>query len=115
MQFHPQLSLSRFIGPRDGRRVPARLPQDSLECDLGPVLDLSAGGMRVLATRPVNGEIRVSLRGDHLDLKIRCSVAWIRKLGFRRHEIGLTFLDVDGEVSTILSRIATDHRARHAV
>ena len=115
MQFHPQLTFSRFIGRREGRRIPGRLQQDSLECELGPVLDLSAGGMRVLSTRRVDGEVNVSLRGEQVDLKIRCRIAWIRRLGFRRHELGLTFLDLDDEVSKILTRIATDHRARLAV
>ncbi len=115
MQFHPQLTFSRFIGRRDGRRVPGRLPQDTLYCDLGPVLDLSSGGMRVLATKPYGGMISVSVHGENLDVKVRGRVAWTRRHGFRRHEIGLTFQDVDEEVAKILGRMATDHRARHAV
>lgn len=115
MQFHPHLSLSRFIGHRDGRRVPGRLPQDSLFCELGPVLDLSPGGLRVLSTKPRDGVIRVTLYGDSVEVKIRAKVAWSRRHGFRRHEIGLTFIDVDEDVSKILTRLATDHRARCAV
>ncbi len=34
---------------------------------------------------------------------------------FRRHEIGLSFVDVDEDVFKILSRISTQHRARAAV
>ena len=38
-----------------------------------------------------------------------------RRLGFRRYEIGLTFLDVDEQSAEILARISADHRARQAV
>lgn len=115
MQFNPTMRLSRFMGSRDGRRIPGRLPQEQLICDLGPVLDLSPGGMRVLATRPRLGSMDVGLRGGDVSLSLRVKVAWSRRLGFRRHEIGLTFIDVDDELSTILARISGDHRARSAI
>ena len=78
MQFNPHLGLSRFIGRREGRRVPGRLPQELLMCSLGPVLDLSVGGMRVLSTKPRAGTLDVGLQGgdvggelvlqkDHID------------------------------------------------
>ncbi len=115
MQFRPHLAWSRFIGHRDGRRVPGRLPQHMLACDLGPVLDLSTGGMRLLSTRHLSGHVVARLRGDQHDLKIPCQVAWIKKLGFRRYEVGLTFLDLEDGVTSLLARIATDHRARRVV
>ncbi len=115
MQFNPTIRLSRFLGGRDGRRIPGRLPQEQLVCDLGPVLDLSAGGMRVLSTRPLLGMKDVGLRGGDFSVKLSTKVAWSRRLGFRRHEIGLTFLDIDEELATMLARISSDHRARSAI
>ncbi len=115
MQFRSHLSWSRFVGSRDGRRVPGRVPQDMLECSLGPILDLSTGGMRLLSTRNLHGKVVARLTVDQLDLKIPCQVAWTKKIGFRRHEIGLTFIDLEDGVSSLLARIATDHRARRAV
>ncbi len=115
MQFNPTMGLSRFLGSRDGRRIPGRLPQEQLVSDLGPVLDLSAGGMRVLCTRPLLGMKDVGLRSGDLRLNLRTKVAWSRRLGFRRHEIGLTFLDADEKLGTMLSRISSDHRARSAI
>ncbi len=112
MQFNPTMRLSRFIGTREGRRIPGRLPQEQLICNLGPVLDLSPGGMRILCTRPHLGTMDVRLRGGDFSLKIHTKVAWSRRLGFRRHEIGLTFLDVDEELGAMLSRISSDHRSR---
>ena len=115
MQFNPTMRLTRFLGTRDGRRIPGRLAQEQLVSSLGPVLDLSAGGMRVLSTRPVLGIKDVGLRGGEFSVKLTTKVAWSRRLGFRRHEIGLAFLDVDEELATMLSRISRDHRARSAI
>ena len=115
MQFNPQANLTRFIGRREGRRVPGRLPQESLECGLGPVLDLSSGGMRVLCRRPYEGELQVHLEGYDVVLSIRARVAWVQKLGFRRFEIGFAFLDIDEDVAQMLTRISTIHRERRAM
>ena len=115
MQFNPTMRLSRFLGSREGRRIPGRLPQEQLVSSLGPVLDLSAGGMRVLTTRPLLGMRDIGLRGGDFSVKLSTKVAWSRRLGFRRHEIGLTFLDVDEELASMLSRISSDHRARSAI
>lgn len=115
MQFNPQTNLTRFIGRREGRRVPGRLPQESFHCGLGPVLDLSSGGMRVLCKRPYQGELRVHLEGYDVVLSIRTRVAWVQKLGFRRFEIGFAFLDIDEDVAQMLTRISTIHRERRAI
>ena len=115
MQFHPHLTFSRFIGRRDGRRVPGRVPQESLMCTLGPVLDLSVGGTRVLAVRPQNGIIRISLWGMDVDLTLHAKVVWSRRLGFRRHELGLSFLDADEDIKKILTRIAATHSRYRAI
>ncbi|MCZ6494399.1 MAG: PilZ domain-containing protein [Planctomycetota bacterium] len=115
MQFNPQTSLTRFIGRREGRRVPGRLPQESLQSDLGPVLDMSSGGMRVLGTRPYQGEFRIEVQGYDVVLALQARVAWVQKLGFRRFEIGFAFLDIDEDVALMLTRISTIHRERRAI
>ena len=115
MQFNTTLNLGRFIGRRDGRRIPGRVPQEMLVCTLGPVLDLSPGGMRVLSTRRRDGKLELTLWGGDLKLALRARVAWCHRLGFRRHEVGLTFLDVDETVAELLTRISADHRARQVV
>ena len=115
MQFNPSMTLGRFIGRREGRRIPGRVPQEMLVCDLGPVLDLSPGGMRVLATRRREGQLDLTLCGGDLKLALRAKVVWNRRLGFRRHEVGLTLLDVDETVAELLTRISKDHRARQVI
>jgi hypothetical protein len=112
MQFNPHLTLSRFIGRRDGRRVPGRMPQELLLSSLGPVLDLSAGGMRVLAVKPRSGQLDVRLVEATVSLTVRAKVAWAKRLGFRRYEVGLTFLEVDQNTAQLLTRISAAHRAR---
>ncbi len=114
MQFNPQTSLTRFIGRREGRRIPGRLSQESLQSDLGPVLDMSSGGMRVLCRRPYQGEFRIEVQGYDVVLSLQARVAWVQKLGFRRFEIGFAFLDIDEDVALMLTRISTIHRERRA-
>ena len=116
MQFNSTLRWTRFIGHRDGRRIPGRLPQEMLVSNLGPVLDLSTGGMRILATRhPSQAELDISLHGGDVRLRLDAKVAWVRRLGFRRLEIGLTFLNVDDHMANLLAKISTEHRTRQAV
>ena len=84
-------------------------------CSLGPVLDLSSGGMRVLSTRPYQGHLRVTVWGMDVELNLHAKTVWARRLGFRRHELGLVFVDVDEDVAKILTRIAGDHRQEREI
>lgn len=115
MQFNLHSNLSRFIGRRDGRRLPGRMPQESLQSSIGPVLDLSMGGIRVLSTRPYHGDLRICLWGMDVEVSLEGRVVWSRRLGFRRHELGLVFADVDDDVARILTRIGTLHASRRAI
>ena len=96
--------------------MPGRIPQEQLASSLGPVLDLSSGGMRVLTTRPPRPEERLTVRllSGAVCLDLACHVAWWRRLGFRRHEVGLTFLDVNEDVARMLSRISMDYQIGRA-
>ena len=105
----------RVIGRRDGRRVKGRLPQEGLDCNLGPVLDLSLGGVRVLCKRPREGDLTVHLDGFDITLKLQAKVVWTTRHGFRRHEMGLEFMHVDEEIARILSRISRQHRKQRAI
>ena len=42
-------------------------------------------------------------------------VVWTKHLGFRRHEIGVQFLNIDDDTAKILSRISAIHRMRRAI
>jgi len=93
-----------------------------LESSLGEVIDMSACGMRVshkgkvtLAQTALDKGLPIELTLKALtgELKVRAKVIRIKKLGFRRHEIGLTFVDVTDKIAealTKLVRISVDGR-----
>jgi len=89
----------------DDRRIHRRFAQSSLECSLGPVLDLSASGMRVIAKKPWAGEIKVRISATGFDVTVGATVMWSRRLGFRAYEMGLTFTDLDA-VAPVTSWLA---------
>ncbi len=98
----------------DARRAYGRLRQESLDCNLGAVLDLSLGGMRVQCNRPPKGEIDVELRGSEVKLRLRAQVVWTRRVGFRKYEVGLNFLRLPAETIKQLTRISLNHRVRRS-
>ena len=112
--FDPLRGMKRETNLND-RRTPARLPQESLVSDLGPILDLSIGGMRVLCKRRREGSLKVRLWAYQFNMNLDGQVVWTKHLGFRRHEIGVQFLNVDDDTAKILSRISAIHRMRRAI
>ncbi len=87
-----------------------------LVCQHGPVVDLSSGGMRVLCRRVPAGEkldIELVAAGELLRMKAR--VAWSRRIGLFKHEVGFQFLDVTPELARKLTAIATTGRMRRTV
>ncbi|MHC4430025.1 MAG: histidine kinase dimerization/phospho-acceptor domain-containing protein [Planctomycetota bacterium] len=106
------LPLDRYRQPSDDRRAHGRLPQELLQSSLGPVLDLSLGGMRVRSARPLKGELDVVLMDLEEPVTLRAVTMWTRRLGFRKHEIGLSFLKMPPEVAKQLTRISLNHRLR---
>ena len=115
VRFDPTATMLRVIGRRSGRRLPGRLPQEGLHCNLGPVLDLSAGGMRVLAKRPHHGELTVCVDGFDMSLRLQANIVWCERHGLRCYEMGLKFLYVAEEMGRVLSRISQMHRKQRAI
>ena len=112
--FDPGRGMDRPTDMSD-RRTPGRVPQEALMCDLGPVLDLSSAGMRILCKRPLKSLVKAKVWAFDFSMTIDARVAWSNRLGFRRHEIGLEFLNVDESASKILGRISASHRMRRAI
>ncbi len=115
VQFDPKATMLRVIGRRSGRRLRGRLPQEGLNCDLGSVLDRSAGGMRVLAKRPHHGELTVCVDGFEMSLRLQANIVWCKRHGLRCYEMGLQFLYVAEEMGRVLSRISQMHRKQRAI
>ncbi len=85
---------------------------DTLACTRGKVLDLSAGGLRLLSRRKLKGIVGIALWDVNGGLKLYAEVVWSRRLGFRRHEIGMRFVDVTPELAADLTTLATDNTVR---
>ena len=85
--------LGHVIGgrPREEQRRSVRLQAETLSCNLGAVVDLSAGGTRILVNRELSGMLDVTLWDTDRQLTLRAEVIWCKRLGFRKFEVGLKF------------------------
>ena len=108
----PKLNGDR---PEQHRRRTGRLPQESLVSNLGMVLDISVGGMRVLCRKVPTGKIDVQLVGYDLPGTLSATPAWSKKVGFFKSEVGLRFEEVTPEMALYLTRIAATHRFRRVI
>ena len=116
MPFDPQADLtSSAEATPECRRSRGRLPQESLASDLGPVLDLSANGMRVQCAKVPKGPVPVRLMGYSESLTLQAEVAWSKRRGFRKHEVGLRFVCVDPATAERLTRMSTNNRMRRVM
>ncbi len=110
------VTLTKPTEANDDRRAHARLPQEALKCNLGEVLNLSLGGMRVRCTRaPKDAVVEVELTYEGETMKVQAEVVRSNKIGFRKHELGLRFLDVDPETAKQLTRVSLNHWVRHTL
>jgi len=94
------------------KRQYGRHRPNGLACNLGQVVDLSQGGMRLLSKRERQGSQTVVLstpRQGKLTLAGR--VAWRREIGFREHVLGITFEDVAKEDRPRLDQLVEDIKA----
>ncbi|MEE8153851.1 MAG: histidine kinase dimerization/phospho-acceptor domain-containing protein, partial [Phycisphaerales bacterium] len=108
--------LAKSSEASDDRRAHARLPQEALTCNLGEVIDLSLGGMQVHCTRAVKDKlVEVQLMYEGETIKVQAEVVRSEKVGFRKYELGLRFLDVDPETAKQLTRVSLDHWVRHTL
>lgn len=106
------IPLDNYHQLGDERRLHGRLPQELLQSSLGPVLDLSMGGMRVQCAKAPKGWVDVELLDLEGHVTVRAEVMWVRKLGFRKYEVGLNFPHVPADVAKQLTRVSLNHRLR---
>lgn len=118
------LLLEKPSAKKDNRRRHGRIRCDGLRChfadhcnDGAEVLDLSASGMRLRFRRKVNVEegaiINVTLISPAAAIRTVARVVWSRRAGFRRHEVGMTFIDPgDGlraQLSVVMRATSDNH------
>ncbi len=94
-------------GDSDRRRRGRVKSTGSVTSNLGSVLDISSGGLRVLSKTKVEGEGRVELISPTERVIVPARVAWCHKVAFRKYVMGLEFIDLTPELTRTLTEIGT--------
>lgn len=96
--------------PVSERRRHGRVRCEAVESSRGPVIEASAGGLR-LRTRSFRGlepgsavGMVVRAFGDPFSINVR--VVWSRRTGLLTHEVGVEFVEVTPPLRQALSQIA---------
>ena len=97
-----------YAGPE--RRSAVRVDVRQLKCNLGRVLDLSSGGVRLLSRRKLRGWHVLTLFDRDGDVHIDVEVRWSRRRGLWKHEIGLQFLNVPSDIAVQLTTLVFRNR-----
>jgi c-di-GMP-binding flagellar brake protein YcgR len=97
-------------GRDDEHRRHGRLRTELLRCRFGEVVDISASGMRVLVKGKCplqqDMELGTELVCEDLKLMVKVRVAWVRKDGFRKHQVGMTFVDLTPSLEAAIRKLA---------
>lgn len=86
-----------------------------IACNLGRVVDLSAGGVRIERARPLADRVQLRLGDDLGGIECEAKVARCRKLGFFRWEVGLQLPPLDDRDRATLTRLCTAYRDRRTM
>src|SRR5262245_221365 len=98
--------------PHENRRFSKRRPSEALDSNFGPVLDLSATGVRVIASKALSGVVNLSISGMGIDQALKARVVRTTKLGFRIYEVALEFINAR-EIAPVLDWISKWSTTRH--
>ena len=95
----------------DDRRSSGRMRQESLACSLGPVIDLSAGGMKILSRKVPTGQLIIDIFSSEDSIRVTGEVSWVKKTGmFQPKEVGIRFINNTDEMKRILTRMSMINR-----
>ncbi len=100
--------------PDRGQRNRGRMVVEGLWCDVGEVLDLSAGGMRVRARRAalVGEPITLRIESSRICLTLHAVCAWAKREGSRKWDLGFAFENAEPEQLRLIGELALIHAAR---
>ncbi len=101
-----QRAIDRSSAGPEHRRA-GRINIGELKCNLGRVLDLSSGGVRLLSRRKLRGQHEITPFDSDGGVRIEAEVTWSKRHGLWKHEIGLRFLDVPSDIAAQLATLAT--------
>ncbi len=91
----------------EDRRSKIRIRQTELHCSLGKVVDISSTGLRVVCRRIPKDEVTFELNTTVDPLTVQTKVVWVKRLGFRKHEIGLHFVESSPELDNLIRCCST--------
>ena len=97
-----------YDGPE--RRLAVRVNVRQLKCNLGRVLDISSGGVRLLSRRKLRGRHELKLFDSNVGVHIESEVRWSERHGLWKHEIGLQFLNVTSGIAANLTKLVSNNR-----
>ena len=114
MRFNPQLGVVHITEDTSGRRRSGRLRQEEVWCNLGQVKDLSSSGMRVIGKHVPKKPVITRIMGPAVEVTVSGEVKWSKRLGFRKHEMGVEFIEVTPELAEALTSLGVVNRRRSA-
>ena len=106
---HLRMPNAEDADDQECRRRSGRRRQEGLNSSFGPVLDLSPGGMRVLSPRRMRGRRNVKIVSCEGTVVVDVRICWSRRVGFRRHFVGMQFQDLTEEQQRQLQVISSAH------
>ena len=92
------------------RRLGGRIRQESVVSNLGPVLDLSSGGARILASSGPRGRMEITFRDAQQQVTVPAEVMWSRRRGLFKREIGVRFIGVSEQEARALAKMTMQNR-----
>jgi len=95
------------------QRRTRRLPQEMLYSNLGRILDLSRGGLRVRidGKRMPNGIVPLDILAEGGPLRVQAEVVWT-KVDKRVRDAGLRFVNLSPDAANRITAICMQHRCR---
>ena len=115
--FNPQQGLvsEKNRGAKSGRRRTGRLETESVASNLGAVLNLSSGGMRILCRKAPRNPVEVELYGCGSHMTIRGEVAWSQRVGLFQRVVGIHFTELTPEQVNLLTSLAMTNTVRRVI
>lgn len=104
--FKSRREPTRVKFPRAHERL---LPQ-GMSCQLGLVLDVSAGGMRVRCAESPKFDrgafVHFAIRGQRQQMTLRGQIVWIRRTAWKQFEVGVRWAELPDAHCRILLELA---------
>lgn len=96
----------------ESRRRHGRLPLEFLQCNLGQVINMSAGGICVRGSVTPQGTTEVTFADHPLPETLTGRVVWKKEIDEESWLFGLEWVDLSKILATELTIIATAYRDR---